>query len=280
VFDLWEDQPDALKAAGVAALVAIVGLIVNSVVTGWTTSRQLKHDREEKAKERSLSLRREIYLGVAEHFQRGSLFLMRMADLELDPKEPADAVLQTAHYMAKMYLVANPPLIKAVAEGSNALMGAMFRMRLGRDQAAPARATLQAKRAALAQFNGVGGVAARLPLANEHDVALQSYRVAASQLMFAAQREVAAMWPHIRNMAVAARNELNEPIDAAVFDEVTAALVPQIDQQTVRRMYGLPEALTPEEVSLDRERTMNHLAHAVRAQVLRDQAGVARDGNT
>jgi hypothetical protein len=277
LIDFWLLQSDTVKGAVLGAGVAMVGVIINGLVSGWNTSRQLKHDREQRATERSISLRRDIYLGVAEHLQGSLLALQKLADLGLEVREIVDLQLRSAHFVAKLHLMGKPKLIESVALASKQLVAANFRVRLARDvliaqneKLKQLRARIEGHRKAAADAMAVfksnalqrpptAGETDRLAgifksesdeaerLAREHDTLFLDFKAKSAELWHKALTEQFSLYPQIISVAAAAREELGEEIDTSVYSRAMAVQPPP-DLQLIRAFFGLKDAVSAQTV--------------------------------
>jgi hypothetical protein len=109
---------DALLVGLLAAGVAILANIVTNVIASVNTGRQLKHDREQKAAERELALRKEVYLGVAENLYTGMTMLAATADPNQPWQQTTASWRGSQHYIGKMHLMAGPALVHAVSQAN------------------------------------------------------------------------------------------------------------------------------------------------------------------
>ena len=102
-----ESIPVAVWAAIVGSLG--IGSLVGAVVTNWSQTRrlrvQLSHDVDEKAKDRTATLRREVYLKAAEEFSRASGFFSSMSAANIVNPE-TNGLMGFSAAAAKLQLVA------------------------------------------------------------------------------------------------------------------------------------------------------------------------------
>jgi hypothetical protein len=125
---------DATIAASVAAVVAVIGLIVNNIVTHRNVGRQLAHDRTKNAEERSLTLRRGIYLGLAEYLYDSMVAISSLADLNLEHREILNTWRKTGHYSAKLNFVAKEELMEAMSVVNEAITKTIIKVASARQQ--------------------------------------------------------------------------------------------------------------------------------------------------
>ncbi len=269
MFAMFWAQSDTVKGAVLGAFVAMVGIFINGVVSGWNTHRQLANDREQRAKERSLTLRRDIYLGVAQHMQDCLQTMLYLGDISLTHAQAFAKQRDSAHFVAKIHLMAHPAMVAAVIEATNALTAAIVAIRLERETVLRQRqeidrllARIQEHRRVAADVlnairaRGIDGpiekekldwmgklhqreLAEANSVAKEHDallVPLDEARAKLSILVAARQREC---YPALIAVAGAARAELGEDINMTAYQQMVATAY-AIDEPTMRRLHGLP----------------------------------------
>lgn len=257
---------DAVIAASVAAVVAVIGFIVNNIVTYKNTGRQLTHDREQKSAERQLALRREIYLGMAAHLQEGLFAVSDYGQLHIDRQVTLANWRKGAHFGAKLHLMAAGDLVQAYSAANNAITGAVTAVLLRRaaledtqrqmntllqrvkfhdDAKEKAFETLRQKgregsldAASNQRLSNIWDAEhkAREELAKEHDELLTKLRGAQGDLLRFAQTEQEKVYPLLLQVARAARLELREPFDEKAYAEMltsTATHLKEIEKQVL-----------------------------------------------
>jgi hypothetical protein len=239
--ELWLQQSDTVKGAVLGAGVAMVGIIVNSLVSGWNTSRQLKHDREQRAAERKMALRREIYLNVAQYFQEGISALLMLPDVSLELREILAAQLKGGPSVAKIHVVAGPKLVEAVAGATNLLVPAILRVRIGRDRLLVMKRPIDQRRKVIEELRAAGTPEATQraeELAREHDRMFLEFAEQSAALYSQAFSESTQLKAHLVPVIAAIREELDERIDMTVYDRVLR-LPAVMDMRTIRQLHGL-----------------------------------------
>lgn len=265
----------AVYAAGIAMagvivnnIVALIGIGINNHVAQRKTALELEHDREQKKAERKLTLRRDIYLGLAAHILDGINAITAWADLGLEHKDIVEARRRNAKYLAQVHLMAGPPMVEAVAACNRAIDQAIIRVRIGRDKLLAIQARMRNLRSkidahrlqASAAFDMVRTKGLTAPIASdeyerlkniataeeaqaqtlaiEHDQILDDLRVQKWQLFCDAlerQRET-----YVLALAVvsATRVELGESIDMSVYQKVLGK--DDAGTAELRLLFGLP----------------------------------------
>lgn len=239
---------DAVIAASVAAIVALLGYAFNNFISYKNTGRQLEHDRKEKHAERRLALRREIYLGVAAHLQDALFAVGDFAQVHVDAAKTQATWRQNAHFAAKLHLMAGPDLLVAFNEANMRVGSGILEVLRRRSQlddtkhhmnrlldsikghdAAKERAWEALRERGRAgtlddpakeRLNKIieGEHGAREDLAQQHDALLDSLRAMQREVLRFAQQEQLAFYPLFVQVARAARGELGEPFDAPAYE--------------------------------------------------------------
>lgn len=119
----------------VASLLALGGVIATIVIQGKRIRQQLAHDKQQKDRDREMHLRKEIFLGAAEAIASGVHSLARYSDPKLSTDEVLQDYVSKSPFIAKLYLIANPKTIRAVAQvvgaiGASQLRSNTLRIRL------------------------------------------------------------------------------------------------------------------------------------------------------
>jgi len=250
----------------------MIGILINGWVSGWNTHRQLTNDREQKAKERALTLRRDIYLGVAGHMQDCLLTMQNLADISQTHLQAFSKQRESAHFIAKIHLMARAEMVAAVTAAGNAMTTAIVALRLERELVLRQRLEIDRLMAGIQEHRkqasdvltairsrGLDGPIdqqkldwmGRLhqreldeanTLAKQHDALLAPLDEARSKLSPLAASKQRECYPALIAVAGAARAELGEEIDMATYQQVIST-VKGIDEPTMRRLHGLaPES--------------------------------------
>lgn len=274
-------QPDTVKgailgafAAMLGAAFAVLGVAINAWVAHRNTGRQLEHDQRQRATERSLTLRREIYLGVMEHLAAGLDVIANLPDLGIPLRDLLQRWRNSSHFMAKLHLMAQPELLRAVTEANGATSSAILVLRPGRDRLEFARARIQLISTAVKDYQMASSRAMQAlrdrelagGVANEEAMRLiglgereneRSREWADKQLEQEGRfntelanflnlmlTEQSKIIPLLVPVIAAARKELGEPFDPATYEHLLNAAARNVDQvrEPLRRMV-MGEAL-------------------------------------
>lgn len=240
----------------IASIVAAVGIAINFWNTGRQlahdrekTKQQLEHDRTQKEAERALTLRREIYLGLAAHLQDGLFAVGDYANVELTDAEILTAWRKNAHFGAKLHLMGGGPLVKAYVTASQEINAVVAMVVAERGPLQQRRRHLEwlmdrinfherARDKALEtiqQFARDGTLnegkqerlmqlakdqqAARDQVARNHDRQLAEFTKARRTVYLRMQPELTRLHALLVAVAREARAELHEPFDESAYGE-------------------------------------------------------------
>ncbi|NML43500.1 hypothetical protein HHL11_07055 [Ramlibacter sp. G-1-2-2] len=214
MFDWFAAQPDTVKGAVVGAIIAVGGVVLNNVVTYLNTGRQLRHDRKQKETERLLSMRRDIYMGVAEHLFGGVWVVMALSDERSDQQALMTSWRESSRFMAKLHILASPKLLEATDVTNEELSRAVMQMAILRSM-----------------------------LVSEADPAKKRVLIVSTYKQ--ALEMVAAIQPRIATVAAAARSELGIKIDEAAYAALmhrSSTRLRAYADETVQKIEGLLNA--------------------------------------
>lgn len=163
--------PATVWSALLASLLTLGGVVVSNRSNNLRLLRQLRHDSDEKAKERTSAMRREVYIATVEELTKANGFLGSIAQADLTQANATTVLQGFFTAAAKLQLVAEPDtalqvqrLVADFSELVLRLMGPVLPLQQARgsiqihDQLYQ-EANVEVKRvlAALAQFNEGAG---------------------------------------------------------------------------------------------------------------------------
>jgi len=90
--------------------------------------RRLAHETDQRDRERTMSLRREVYLEAAEALAHANTLLGRMSDIENDQKVLGEELATDLAKIAKIHIVGSDRTIQAVMDYANALGPAVIEL--------------------------------------------------------------------------------------------------------------------------------------------------------
>lgn len=108
--------PDVIWSGVIASALTLSGVFISNWSNTNRLKAQLKHDSEEKAKERKANLRREVYLLAAEELVKANNHLAKLPQLDISKNNPADALQEFFASAAKLQLVSEPKTSLLVSE--------------------------------------------------------------------------------------------------------------------------------------------------------------------
>ena len=122
------DVGSYLITGGVTILATLSGVIVANLFQNKRSRTQLAHERELKNREREMSLRKDIYLEVAEAVQAGLLAVNRFANLETPHEKVIEGYLDKAPSLAKVHIIAKEETVRALVGLTTALDTLLVRL--------------------------------------------------------------------------------------------------------------------------------------------------------
>lgn len=125
IFQVIKEIPDVIWSGVIAALIALTGVWLSNVSNNSRLNLQLRHDADEKSKERIYSLRSSVYLIVAEYIETTNIHLSTLSGRDLTRLDMSMELQAIGGAMAKLKLVAGAETSKIATELSNAF-GSVF----------------------------------------------------------------------------------------------------------------------------------------------------------
>lgn len=273
-------QPDTVKAATFAAgvamagvilnnIVAIIGLYINNRVSQAKTAKELEHDREQKKRERDLTLRRDIYLGLAEYLQDCLFALSNFADLNLEHRDIVSSWRKAGHYAAKANFIGQENLLDALSTLNAAVNESVIKVRIKRNALSEYSATIDRKRASMQHHYDSSDLYSRALRQRDVDGTLkqpdidrlvkkaaseieranllfkectemnEEFKKRHSLLVDLALTEQARLYPLLIPIAESVRKELGEAIDMAVYTRVMDRAKGMHDKDRLDAMFGV-----------------------------------------
>lgn len=173
----------SLLAPYVAAAIALLAAILSLVATGRTNrnarlqqERALAHDARQRDRERTMTLRRDVYIPIAQAISHAQSSLGQLLDPEADHKQTVVAFAADLATMGKIHAVGSEQSIAAMMRYLKVLAGTYI-------QLLTARIDLLTRKEAIAKETA---------LIAQADTAMQRFKELAAQLHLAGNAEAQA----------------------------------------------------------------------------------------
>ncbi|WP_446808333.1 hypothetical protein ACH50O_13615 [Methylomonas sp. 2BW1-5-20] len=105
---LFHLLPDVVWSGIIASLLTLCGVLISNRSNTTRLRIQLKHDASEKAKERTASMRKEVYLEAVEELTKANSHLASLPQADLTKINAADGLQGFFAAASKLQLVAEP----------------------------------------------------------------------------------------------------------------------------------------------------------------------------
>ena len=105
---LLQSIPAVIWSGVIASLLTLSGVFMSNLSNTNRLKLQLQHDEREKAKERTATLRREVYLRTVEELVRANAHLSGLPQLDITKTNLAEGLQGFASAAARLQLVAEP----------------------------------------------------------------------------------------------------------------------------------------------------------------------------
>lgn len=111
---LTEKIPAAFWGVVIGSFFSLGGIMIANRANDRRLREQLRHDREMRNRDRELSLRKDVYLSVAEAVLAGIAVIGRIADLEIPNNKVMEAYADKSPAIAKAHVIANERTVEAL----------------------------------------------------------------------------------------------------------------------------------------------------------------------
>ncbi|MFZ3084615.1 hypothetical protein [Rhodoferax ferrireducens] len=108
--------PDVIWSGVIASILTLSGVLISNRSNTNRLKLQLQHDATETAKERTSTLRREVYLRTAEELVKTNAHLASLPQLDVTKTNLADGLQGFASAAARLQLVAEPKTALLVSQ--------------------------------------------------------------------------------------------------------------------------------------------------------------------
>lgn len=105
---MFQSIPDVIWSGIIASFLTLSGVLISNRSNTTRLKTQLTHDREEKVKERTLSLRRDVYLKATEELVKLNAFLASLPQQDMAKGNLGEGFVGFQTASARLQLVAEP----------------------------------------------------------------------------------------------------------------------------------------------------------------------------
>lgn len=123
-----ESIPDVIWSGVIASILTLSGVLISNQSNTNRLKLQLQHDANEKAKERTATLRREVYLRTVEELVKANAHLVSLPQLDLTKTNLADGLQGFYSAAARLQLVAEPKTALVVGQLSSEYEELVFKL--------------------------------------------------------------------------------------------------------------------------------------------------------
>lgn len=108
IAQFFQSVPDVIWSGIIASVLTLSGVLISNRSNTTRLMTQLTHDREEKAKERTASMRREVYLKTTEELVKLNAFLASLPQQDITKHNLGEGFVGFQSASARLQLVAEP----------------------------------------------------------------------------------------------------------------------------------------------------------------------------
>lgn len=108
IAQLLHGIPDVIWSGIIASFLTLSGVLISNRSNTTRLKTQLSHDREEKVKERTLSLRREVYLKATEELVKLNAYLATLPQQDIGKGNLGEGFIGFQTASARLQLIAEP----------------------------------------------------------------------------------------------------------------------------------------------------------------------------
>jgi hypothetical protein len=108
IYTLISDIPDVIWSGVIASLLTLSGVMLSNRSNTKRLQLQLKHDSDEKSKQRKADLRKEVYLRAAEELVKANAHIASLPQLDITKVNPADGLQGFFSAAAKLQMISEP----------------------------------------------------------------------------------------------------------------------------------------------------------------------------
>jgi hypothetical protein len=118
---LLEKIPASFWGVAFGSVISIIGINATNRASDKRLVRQFANDREQKTKEREMTLRKEIYMDASEALSAGLVCISKFANLHIADDEITKEYLEKVPSIAKVHVIAKIETIEAIANFTSEL---------------------------------------------------------------------------------------------------------------------------------------------------------------
>ena len=108
-----------LLAALAGALITIVSVFIQNIFENRRNTQRLRHEAEQKNRDREMTLRRDVYLEAASQLAKAALYIANFGDLNLPLNEHQAIAENFGAAMSRVHMVAGMGILSKAIEASN-----------------------------------------------------------------------------------------------------------------------------------------------------------------
>jgi len=116
ILDCITAIPDVIWSGVIASILTLSGVLISNRSNTYRIKLQLKHDAEEREKERKSELRRDVYLTAAEEITKANSYISTLPQLDLTKPNPDHHLQGFFAAAAKLQLISEPKTALLVGE--------------------------------------------------------------------------------------------------------------------------------------------------------------------
>jgi len=267
IFAWLRALPETLVGVVIGSFFTLAGVVLTNRTNLKNSKLQLVHDREQKAKERALSMRRDVYLDAAEALSAGISTLVRHGDLSLTPAALMEDYKNKSGSIAKVHVIASERTALRFVEFVRELSASIVKLTIQRNELVAMRSRMLAalegmkkhhesrdKYVELLKLHHLDGSmderrfkvldqgfqfeqSAAERRAREHDSLLEELRPKHLEFVQICQRENARLAPMLLPLIESIREDLEQPINIKEYEKVLSR-IPSIARDDLESLFG------------------------------------------
>lgn len=128
IHDFLVDIPATFWGVIVGSFFSLAGVVISNRANDKRLMRQLEHDRQLKAKERELSVKKEVYLAAAEAISAGITMIGTYSNLDKSPDEVMSNYSPKAPAIYKVHVIAEADTLNALVDLNAELVAGILQL--------------------------------------------------------------------------------------------------------------------------------------------------------